>query len=116
MALAEGYGSALAGIALNTRYGAIGADVTHATTRLANMPDRSVQSLRLTYSKLITPTNTNLTLAAYRYSTSGFLGLADAMALRDLDQRQFGFAMGPTQRGRLQLTVNQTLPGRWGSF
>ncbi|WP_454742916.1 fimbria/pilus outer membrane usher protein [Cupriavidus necator] len=116
VALAEGYGSALAGIALNTRYGAIGADVTHATTRLANMPDRSGQSLRLTYSKLITPTNTNLTLAAYRYSTSGFLGLADAMALRDLDQRQFSFAMGPTQRGRLQLTVNQTLPGRWGSF
>ncbi|MNT65233.1 putative outer membrane usher protein ElfC precursor [compost metagenome] len=80
------------------------------------MPDRSGQSLCLTYSKLITPTNTNLTLAAYRYSTSGFLSLADAMALRDLDQRQSGFAMGPTQRGRLQLTVNQTLPGRWGSF
>lgn len=116
VAVAEGYGSALLGVALNTSYGAFGADVTHATTRLASMPDRTGQSLRLNYSKLITPTNTNLTLAAYRYSTSGFLSLADAMVLRDLDQRQLGFAMNATQRGRLQLTVNQTLPGRWGSF
>lgn len=112
----EGYFSALAGIALNTPYGAFGVDVTHAATHLTEEPDRSGQSYRLSYSKLVAPTNTNLTLAAYRYSTRGYLGLSDAMSLRDMDQRGLGFAAGGTVRGRLQLMLSQSLPKGYGNF
>ncbi len=110
------YIAGLLGAALNTDYGAFGADITHATTWLVNEPSRSGQSVRLSYSKLVQPTNTNLTLAAYRYSSGGYLGLADAMNLRDLDERGMASAMSGIQRGRFQVTVNQNLRQGWGNF
>ncbi|WP_329955857.1 fimbria/pilus outer membrane usher protein [Cupriavidus necator] len=114
--MAENYMSAVAGVALNTDYGAFGADVTQASARLANSVTRNGQSARLSYSKLLTPTNTNLTLAAYRYSSSGFLSTADAIALMDLESCGLGFAMNGIQRGRLQVTINQALPRGYGSL
>ncbi|MEW9583703.1 fimbria/pilus outer membrane usher protein [Paraburkholderia sp. DGU8] len=112
----DGYMAAQFGAALNTDFGAFGFDITQAATRLNNQPDRNGQSLRLSYSKLVEPTNTNLAVAAYRYSSRGYLGLADAMALRDLDQRDMGLAANSIQRGRLQITVNQALRAGYGSF
>ncbi|WMD18510.1 fimbria/pilus outer membrane usher protein [Achromobacter seleniivolatilans] len=112
---AQGYAAAVAGAALNTDFGAFGLDVTHATTKLSTEPDRSGQSVRLSYSKLVAPTNTNLTLAAYRYSTSGFLSQSDAVALRDAEQRNGASSVRSIQRGRLQMTVNQGLPAGYGS-
>lgn len=114
--MADDYSSALVGLALNTDYGAFGFDVTQANTKLDREADRSGQSFRLSYSKLIEPTDTNIALAAYRYSTSGFLSLADAVALRDLDERNLGFAMRGTQRGRLQAMVSQSLAPGYGNF
>ncbi|MBB3013284.1 fimbria/pilus outer membrane usher protein [Cupriavidus alkaliphilus] len=114
--LSENYGAVMMGAALNTDYGAFGADVTYARTRLENEPDRDGQSYRLSYTKLVAPTNTNLTLAAYRYSTRGYLGVADAMTLMDLDRRHIAQGMVGVQRGRLQLTLNQNLPQGWGNF
>ncbi|WP_455287629.1 fimbria/pilus outer membrane usher protein [Cupriavidus necator] len=116
IAVTENYASAVAGVALNTDYGAFGADVTQASTRLANNITRNGQSMRLSYSKLVAPTNTNLTLAAYRYSSSGFMSMADAIALMDLEDRGMGFAMSGIQRSRLQVTINQALAPRYGSF
>lgn len=104
------------GAALNTKYGAFGLDITHATTHLEHEPDRHGQSLRLSYSKLVEPTNTSLSVAAYRYSSRGYLGLADAMMQRDLDERHMGYAANGIQRGRLQITLNQNLPAGYGSF
>lgn len=114
--MAQDYSAALAGIALNTDYGAFGFDVTQANTQLDRQPDRSGQSMRLSYSKLIQPTGTNLALAAYRYSTRGFLSLSDAMAQRELEERHPDFAAPGTQRGRLQATVNQSLAPGYGNF
>ncbi|MDF3839159.1 fimbrial biogenesis outer membrane usher protein [Cupriavidus basilensis] len=114
--LSENYVAAMGGASLNTNWGAIGLDVTQARTQLQNQADRSGQSYRLTYSKMVAPTSTNLTLAAYRYSTSGYLGLSNAMALRDLDERAIPQGMTGIQRGRLQVTMNQALPQGWGNF
>lgn len=114
--LSGDYFAVMSGASLNTDYGAIGFDVTHARTKLKNQPDRSGQSYRLSYAKLVAPTRTNLTLAAYRYSTSGYLGLGDAMVLRDLDEHGLSQGMTGTQRGRLQATLNQALPQGWGNF
>lgn len=113
--MAQGYFAAQGGVALNTAFGAIGADVTQSFARFPNAPARSGQSARLSFSKLITPTNTNIAVAAYRYSTSGYLGMADAMLLRDVDSN-LGVAMNGTPRGRLQMTLNQSLRPGYGSF
>ncbi|WP_321879192.1 fimbria/pilus outer membrane usher protein [Paraburkholderia bannensis] len=112
---AQDYVSAAVGAALNTPLGAFSADVTQANSEIPRAPSRSGQSLRLSYSRLIEPTNTNLTLAAYRYSTSGFLSYQDAMTLRDAALRGTAFVNNGVQKGRLQLTLNQSL-GNWGSL
>jgi outer membrane usher protein len=112
--LAEDYYSGAVGAALNTPIGAFGADVTQANTNLKNLPSRSGQSLRISYSRVFSPTDTDVTLAAYRYSTSGFLSLPDAMNLRYLAQRGIANTNNGIQKGRLQLTLNQNL-GAWGA-
>lgn len=109
------YLAAQLGVALNTDLGAVGLDVTQSDTKFTNQASRKGHSWRLSYSKLISPTNTNLSVAAYRYSSRGYLGLEDAMALRDLDQRNQDYTYG-TPRGRLQAVVNQSLPAGYGSF
>lgn len=113
---AENYLSFVLGVALNTHYGAFGADITQASTRLANQPDRSGQSVRLSYSKLVDPTRTNVTLAAYRYSTSGFLNFADAVATRSQETTATDAPLQGVRRGRLQVTLSQSLPAGYGNF
>ena len=84
---AQGYGAVLLGSALNTRYGAFAMDVTTARTRIPGLDSLSGQSVRLSYSKIMAQTGTSLTVAAYRYSTSGYLTLGDAMRARDYARR-----------------------------
>ncbi len=112
--VAENYLSGAVGAALDTPIGAFAADITQANANLKNLPSRSGQSLRISYSRVFAPTDTNVTLAAYRYSTSGFLSLADAMNLRDLSRRGIDNTNNGIQKGRLQLTLNQNL-NSWGS-
>ncbi|MNJ27880.1 Outer membrane usher protein HtrE precursor [compost metagenome] len=115
---ADGYSATLGGIALNTSLGAFGVDITHAVAQLNNQPDQTGRSVRLSYSKLLAPTNTNIAVAAYRYSSSGYLDLQDAVMMNDAE------ANGTAQtwdtlmrrRGQMQVTVNQSLPTGYGSF
>lgn len=110
--LAQGYQSLAGGAALNTQYGAFGG-VTYAWASVA-ASRRNGYSARLAYSKMLAPTQTNITLAAYRYSSRGFLNLSDTVAQRDLGERGLGWAM-PPQRGRLQVAVSQSLPEGYGA-
>ena len=94
----RGYGAVLLGSALNTRYGAFAVDVTGAQARIPGLDSMSGQSMRLSYSKMLAETGTSLTVAAYRYSTSGYLTLRDATRARDHARRGLPvFADGPTQ-------------------
>lgn len=114
---ADGYFAGVIGAALNTQFGAFGLDVTQSSTNLKTQPNRSGQSVRLAYSELLAPTNTNITVAAYRYSSSGYLGLRDAMVLRDQGTRNTSdLPSSGIQRGQLQITINQSLPEGYGSF
>ncbi len=83
----QGYRAVLLGSALNTRYGAFALDVTTARTQIPGMDTLSGQSVRLSYSKIMAQTGTSLTVAAYRYSTSGYLSLGDAAQARDYARR-----------------------------
>ncbi len=75
------------GAAFATPIGAVALDVTHSEADFEKQSSQSGQSFRLSYSKLISPTNTNLTLAAYRYSTENFYKLRDALLIRDLEEK-----------------------------
>ena len=111
----EKYASVLAGAAFATPIGAISLDLTHSDADFERKKSQTGQSYRLSYSKLITPTNTNLTLAAYRYSTENYYKLRDAILIRDLEDRGLNsYAVGK-QRSEFQITLNQGLPDGWGN-
>ncbi|RTQ87514.1 fimbrial biogenesis outer membrane usher protein [Stenotrophomonas maltophilia] len=115
-ALSEGYLSMLYGVGLSTPVGAFAADVTHARTAFDRFGDRTGASVRLSYSNMIGETGTNLTLAAYRYSTEGFYSLQDAVYARDAEERGADPTARGRQRSQFQLTLNQPLGRRWGAL
>lgn len=113
--LTEDYRSALLGAAVATPIGAISLDATHSRADFKQQESQSGQSFRLSYSKLIAPTDTNLTLAAYRYSTENYYNLHDAILIRDLEEKGGNtYAVGK-QRSEFQITLNQGLPEGWGN-
>ncbi|WP_404546009.1 fimbria/pilus outer membrane usher protein [Dyella jejuensis] len=79
----NGYAAALVGAAVDTRLGALAVDLTQANTHIPGYSTQSGQSMRITYSKLIPATQTTFSVAAYRYSTGGFLTLEDAAQARN---------------------------------
>lgn len=83
----EGYAAALIGGVFNTRFGALALDVTQAHASIPGYGSHNGRSFRITYSKIIPNTDTSLTVAAYRYSTGGFLSLLDAETARDYARR-----------------------------
>jgi outer membrane usher protein len=105
----NGYVAANIGAALNTKYGAFSADVTGSQTQVPGEDSMRGTSLRVGYSKFIDPTDTNISVAAYRYSTAGFLNLSDAANMRDQAMRGGDLNSLYRQRSRLQLTVNQNI-------
>lgn len=112
----ENYTALLLGAAFATPIGAVAFDVTHSEADFEKQASQSGQSFRLSYSKLISPTNTNLTLAAYRYSTENFYKLRDALLIRDLEDKGINTYASGRQRSEFQITLNQGLPEGWGNF
>ncbi|MFM0210089.1 fimbrial biogenesis outer membrane usher protein [Paraburkholderia sediminicola] len=104
---ANGYVAADVGAALNTKYGAFSADVTGAQTQVPGQSAMRGTSLRVGYSKFFDPTDTSISVAAYRYSTAGFMSLSDAASVRDLAMHGGDTNSVYRQRNRFQLTVNQ---------
>jgi outer membrane usher protein len=109
------YRSALAGVALNTRFGAIGADLTLADAGLSGIDSRGA-SFRLSYSRLWSATGTNFTVAAYRYSSKGFWTLQDALQAHRRPHDGSDFRTIDRRRDAFQVNLTQTLGPRWGSF
>ena len=79
----QGYAAALVGAAIDTRFGALALDITQSDAHIPGYATQSGQSVRITYSKIIPSTQTTLSVAAYRYSTGGFLSLTQAAEARD---------------------------------
>lgn len=93
---ARGYFAWVVGSALNTRMGALSVDATTARTKIPGVATFKGRSYRLAYSKILPVTDTSISVAAYRYSTHGYLGLNDAMLARDYARRGLQvFATGP---------------------
>lgn len=105
--LGQAYQAVLAGAAINTAVGAFGADVTHSRARPRGDGRISGNSYRVNYQRYVASTGTNVGLAAYRYSTRGFLTLGDAARLQDDDWGHHSRA-----RQRYQLNFSQRLGPR----
>lgn len=107
------YLAGLIGVGLNTPFGALALDVTHSRTEIPDDKTYQGQSYRLTWNKLIEPTNTSFNVAAYRYSTQDYLGLNDALQLiddakyNDDDQRD---TMENYARMKNQITLSISQP------
>lgn len=113
--LAGKYNAVLGGIALNTKLGAFGLDVTLADAGLPRINSQGV-SLRLSYARLVEATGTNFALAAYRYSSKGFWSLQDALSARESIEGGFGADDIARPRNSFQLSVSQPLGRHWGSL
>lgn len=115
LTLADGYQAGLLGAAVNTPVGALALDVTQASADIPGVDDTTGQSVRLSYAKSVPKTNTNVSVAASRYSTGGFWDMNDAYTARERLDDGADISSVQKQRGQLQLTLNQNLGERWGS-
>ncbi|ANB77419.1 fimbrial assembly protein [Paraburkholderia phytofirmans OLGA172] len=113
---ANGYVSADIGVALNTKFGAVSADVTGSQTQVPNQSTMRGTSLRIGYNKFVDSTDTNIAVAAYRYSTAGFMNLSDAASVRDQAMRGGDINSVYRQKNRFQLTVNQNFKDHGSVF
>ena len=77
--IAEHYRSAAVGIGKSPDRGAISVDGSISDTELANGDRKQGQSFRFLYSKSLNQMGTNFQLAGYRYATSGYYDLSDAV-------------------------------------
>lgn len=109
------YQSAILGSAFNTPIGAISAEVNQSHAAFSNDQTLNGQSYRLAMSNTNIDTGTNISLAAYRYSTKDYLALSDAMQMENLAQQNRPINSIARQRQRFELTLNQTFAPGWGN-
>ena len=113
---AQHYAAGQLGIAVNTVVGAVAADVAEARAAVTDTYSSSGQSLRLSYSKLVSDTRTNITLATYRYSSNGYYSFSDAQSAWHAARASSHPDTVARARSQWLININQTLPGRWGNF
>lgn len=87
--------------------GAFSFDVTWARATLDDNTRHTGQSYRVLWSGKIDATDTNFTLASYRYSTAGYYSFADANQRYDEDDWTFRY----NKRNRVQASISQSLLG-----
>lgn len=112
------YHAMLAGVGADLgRFGSASMDVTAARTAFDDgRDDASGLSWRAQYSKDIPDTDTNVTLASYRYSTAGFYTFQEAIDRRDdaIDDGIYTYRRTNNRRSRMQVNLSQRIAD-WGS-
>lgn len=114
----ENYQAMQAGVAMGTRLGALGTDVTQSWSQLGGKTqgDLRGQSYRVSYSKLINETASNISLAAYRFSSSGYMDFLTAMQTRNAVSEGLDPNSIWRSKNRFTASVNQGLIDGWGSL
>lgn len=114
----EGFRAGLLGAGLNTPVGAFSLDLTQEQTDLGNgHGSASGRSVKLAYSKMLTDTKTNVTLAAYRYSSSRYMTLSQAVDARERVKDpafQEDWLWNGNERDRFDVSIDQPV-GSYGS-
>lgn len=108
--IADGYQALMLGGVYGSTLGAFGANLTWSH---AHVPESEAQSgwmSQLTWSKTFQPTSTTVSLAGYRYSTSGYRDLADVLGERHAaSNKQSWDSSQWRQQSRFDLTLSQSL-------
>ena len=108
------YAAGVLGVGLNTRVGAISFDITHSRLDDPVQDLQEGDSYRVTYSRLLTATHTNLTLANYRYSNQDYYSLSEAVQKRyQSSGPQYGYEHS---KQRLDINISQPLGGERGEL
>ncbi|AYM93306.1 MULTISPECIES: fimbria/pilus outer membrane usher protein [Serratia] len=103
------YSAGLVGAAIGTQFGALALDVTHARASAGGNTNQG-SSYRATFSKMFAETGSSVSIAAYRFSSSGYLDLKNAMLFSDHYRYNNDDAALTLQRprNRLSLTASQS--------
>jgi len=104
------------GAAMGTSIGAFSADVTQSRVHLKTTDKRvnQGQSYGLSYSKYLPKSDSNLTIAAYRYSTEGYYDYLTAMRAIDAENSGQSSSNIWRPRNRFNVTINQGLYSGFG--
>lgn len=106
--LAKDYQAWLAGGVWGSPMGAVGMNTIFSQARVEQNKNTSGWRAELSYSKTF-ETGTNLVLAAYRYSTSGFRDLQDVLGVRRQNDTGISYySDSMNQRNRLSATLSQS--------
>lgn len=109
--VAEKYNSAAFGMGFELgSMGSVSVDGTDAKSELDNGDDKTGQSYRFQYSKSVESTDSTITLAGYRYSTSGYYSFSDATEFSE-DNDSDSYDMEYNKRSKIQLDLTQELDG-----
>ena len=120
LVLHKNYQSALVGAGFNTPIGAFSTDATFAKTTFSNSNQtKRGYSLHANYSVNLLSTNTNLTLAAYRYSSKDFYTLRDTIWANHsdfIDDESIQYIENFRPKNQYQISINQSLGETLGSL
>lgn len=112
----DNYISALLGGAFGLPIGAISLDITGAQTKYGDEKKQGV-SYRATYSKKVAQTDTNFTLAAYRFSSSGYYSYDNALQINNYYKKNksdgINYLSRPKQR--FSMTASQNFGESYGN-
>lgn len=110
--LASKYQSIVMGLGKNLgEFGAVSLDLTQAWSTKNDEDKNSGQSLRVRYSKNLNNVGTNISIAGYRYSTSGFNTLSEVLETYRDDYRIYN---SDRVKNRTEITVSQSLGNDYG--
>ncbi|MGC0851220.1 fimbria/pilus outer membrane usher protein [Pantoea agglomerans] len=113
----DNYISALLGGAFGLPIGAISLDITGAQTKYGDEKKQGV-SYRATYSKKLAQTDTNFTLAAYRFSSSGYYSYDNALQINNYYKKNksdgINYLSRPKQR--FSMTASQNFGESYGNI
>lgn len=114
----DNYTSLLFGGAFGLPIGSISLDMTAAKTTYSDEKKQGV-SYRATYSKKVSQTNTNFTLAAYRFSSSGYYSFDNALQINNYYKIHGKNGTGnyiSRPKQRFSLTASQNFEESFGSL
>lgn len=113
----DNYISALLGGAFGLPIGAISLDITGAQTKYGDEKKQGV-SYRATYSKKVSQTDTNFTLAAYRFSSSGYYSYDNALQINNYYKKNKtnGAQYLSRPKQRFSLTASQNFGESYGNI
>ncbi|MCW2256141.1 outer membrane usher protein [Providencia alcalifaciens] len=114
------YGAVASGMALNTPFGAFSSDITFSQTKFRNIDNQNGHSIKFSYSKILPVVETNITLASYRYSSSGYYSPNEAFLLLDLENNNNIVPLlvnnFTKRKNRFEVNASQSLPEGYGSL